>query len=110
MRPLKVTVLCDSQIQRDLDVAALHQNGYEATGMASAAELDICGPDVVLINLSGMDGDPFALVQTFSKHHLKWACCWSSPHTTKTTRRGHTNRVLTTTWSGLMSRASWWPL
>ena len=35
--------------------------------MASAAELDIYGPDVVLINLSGMDVDPFALVQTVVK-------------------------------------------
>ncbi|WP_158238094.1 response regulator transcription factor [Limnohabitans sp. 15K] len=67
MRPFKVTVLCDSPAQRDLDVAALHQNGYEATGMASAATLDICGPDVVLINLTGMDGDPFALVETVVK-------------------------------------------
>ncbi len=67
MRPLKVTVVCDSTTQRVVDVAALHQYGCEATGMASAAELDIYGPDVVLINLSGMDVDPFALVQTVVK-------------------------------------------
>lgn len=48
-----------------MDVAALHQNGYETTGIPSEAELNICtdSPDMVLINLSGTDGDPFALAE-----------------------------------------------
>ena len=48
-----------------MDVAALHQNGHEAAGIACLAELDICtdSPDIVLINLSDMDGDPFELAQ-----------------------------------------------
>ena len=48
-----------------MDVAYLHQNGYEAKGIPREAELDICtdSPDMVLINLCGTNGDPFALAE-----------------------------------------------